>query len=437
MKNIRNNSIKILIDVLENEKILNVAMDHNLDNILSEIDKKFVTKEVVGTIENLDLIDYVVNLYSKTKISKLNNIVKQILRVGIYELLFMDKVPSYATINELVNISKEKKLYKYSSYINAILRNVDRNITCEKLLNDEKIPKYIKYSIPKDIYDIYVKESVDIDNIDIHTLKKIYLRFNVFKDVEIKNILNEFDSKNISYKEYSGSLIFNYFKVYEIFDVREVIKTDSFLKGYISIEDASSIYFIEKVYEYSNKNTKLMVLDACSSPGGKIIGLMNLFKTMSIDYNSSIRDITNEKINRLNENLNITNSTNFNLNIKDATILDEKDINKYDIVMCDVPCSGLGVIFKKPDIKYNFKKRDIKKLVDIQKKILFVQSQYVKIGGILSYSTCTINIDENENVIKEFLQNTSNFTKIYEKKILIGDSNKSDGFYFSILKRNN
>ena len=437
MKNIRNNSIKILIDVLENEKILNIAMDHNLDNILSEIDKKFVTKEVVGTIENLDLIDYVVNLYSKTKISKLNNIVKQILRVGIYELLFMDKIPSYATINELVNISKEKKLYKYSSYINAILRNVDRNITYGKLLNDEKIPKYIKYSIPKDIYDIYVKESVDIDNIDIHTLKKIYLRFNVFKDVEIKNILNEFDSKNISYKEYSGSLTFNYFKVYEISDVREVIKTDSFLKGYISIEDASSIYFIEKVYDYSNKNTKLMVLDACSSPGGKIIGLMNLFKTMSIDYNSSIRDITNEKINRLNENLNITNSTNFNLNIKDATILDEKDINKYDIVMCDVPCSGLGVIFKKPDIKYNFRKRDIKNLVDIQKKILFVQSQYVKIDGILSYSTCTINIDENENVIKEFLQNTSNFTKIYEKKILIGDSNKSDGFYFSILKRNN
>ena len=437
MKNIRNNSIKILIDVLENEKILNIAMDHNLDNILSEIDKKFVTKEVVGTIENLDLIDYVVNLYSKTKISKLNNIVKQILRVGIYELLFMDKIPSYATINELVNISKEKKLYKYSSYINAILRNVDRNITYGKLLNDEKIPQYIKYSIPKDIYDIYVKESVDIDNIDIHTLKKIYLRFNVFKDVEIKNILNEFDSKNISYKEYSGSLTFNYFKVYEISDVREVIKTDSFLKGYISIEDASSIYFIEKVYDYSNKNTKLMVLDACSSPGGKIIGLMNLFKTMSIDYNSSIRDITNEKINRLNENLNITNSTNFNLNIKDATILDEKDINKYDIVMCDVPCSGLGVIFKKPDIKYNFRKRDIKNLVDIQKKILFVQSQYVKIDGILSYSTCTINIDENENVIKEFLQNTSNFTKIYEKKILIGDSNKSDGFYFSILKRNN
>ena len=435
MKNIRKYSVEILIDVLEKEKLLKVVLEDLSNYDIDEIDKKFINKEVVGTIENLDLIDYVINLYSKIKIAKLDFVVKAILRVGVYELLFMDKVPSYATINELVNLSKQKKMYKYSSFINAVLRNVDRNIKYENVIKDVTIPIYIRYSIPKDIYDIYIKENVDISNLNIKNLKRIYLRFNVFNDERINDILNEFDQKKIIYKKYFGELDFKYFKVYEIFDVKEVIKTNAFNNGYISIEDASSIYFIEKIYDYINESSNYKILDACSSPGGKIIGLMTLLKTKNIMCEATIRDISKEKIEKINENIKLVNVSNYGLQIKNACEFDINDVNKYNIIMCDVPCSGLGVIFKKPDIKYNFKKRNINELIEIQKRILNTQSKYLMNEGLISYSTCTINSDENEKVIDEFLKNNNNFIKIQEKKILINDANNCDGFYFSILKR--
>ena len=415
VKNIRIISFNILYEVLFNDKLLNKVIDEKFDREkLSENDKSFIKRECTGTIEKLQKIDEIIDKYSKVKTKKLDKNILIVLRLAIYELEYMDKVPAFATINEYVNIVKHSKNSRLSGYINAVLRSIVR----EENFDDRSLE---------------TKE------------KNCY--FRIYNDHEDK-VLKELNDKNISYKKYDGALDFKYAKVYSVQKYKDIIEFDSFKDGDILIEDASSIYMTDKlaffikerekeVKKVSGKDTISMMklLDSCSSPGGKILSLIDLIYDDYFYFYAEARDISEEKILKICENVNRLKVLDLNLNVKDATIHDELDDDKYDVVILDVPCTGLGVVNKKPDIKlkYSDEKRD--SLVNIQRKILDANKHYIKKGGILSYSTCTTTREENEDNIKYFLSNNSDFEIIFEKRIELNDENNSDGFYMCFMRR--
>ena len=399
--NIRKVSYDILSDVFYNKKLLNNLIDEKFDNFaLSAEDKSFVKRECSGVIENLDFIDEKINKFSKIKTKKLDKEVLIALRIGIYEIFFCDKVPEFATINESVNLVKMSKKEKLSGYVNAVLR---------KVANDKND-----------------NNNIDSKNANI-TTKRCY--FKIYNDKE-KDVINELNLKNINYKKYDGALDFIYSKVYYLDNYKDIIELDNFKDGNILIMDASSIYLTDKLAYYIREREKdikvgtkndqismIKLLDTCAAPGGKILSLIDLIYDDYVYFYAEARDISEEKILKICENVNRLKIIDLNLLVKDATIHDDIDDDKYDVMILDVPCTGLGVIDKKPDIKLNYsdKKRD--SLVKIQRDILSATKHYVKKGGIISYSTCTETKEENEDNIDDFLKENLDFEKIFEKKI--------------------
>ena len=423
-KHIRKISFDILYDVFFDKKLLNVAIDEKFNSIkLDDADKSYVRYECAGVIEKIDEIDAVIKKFSKVKLEKLDRAVLLTLRIGIFELEFMDKVPSFATINELVDIVKTQSKAKgkvNSSFVNAILRNVDRDIKSDKTDKKDDLGQHKKS--------------------DYFTSKNCY--FRIYNDAEEK-VLAELDDKNIEYKPYDGAFTFNYAKVYKVNKYKDVLSLDNFRDGNILISDASSIYLTDKLaYFIKERNKKsdatismMKLLDVCASPGGKILGLIDLIYDDFYYFYAEARDISESKILKICENINRLKVLDLNMLVKDASIYDELDKEKYDVVICDVPCSGLGVVEKKPDIKLNFTKEKMSTLINLQSKILDVSSKYVKPSGIISYSTCTTTYEENEDIVNKFLKANVDFEKIYEKRIDIGDENKADGFYMCFMKK--
>ena len=415
-KNIRKVSFDILYEVFFCNKLLNIALNEKFEKIeLDENDKSFIKREVTGTIEKIDEIDEIINKYSKVSTKKLDKDILVVLRLAVYELYYMDKVPTFATINECVNIVKKSKNSRLSGFVNAILRNIDR------------------------------RESKKANISSNSDEKKCY--FRIYNDHE-ESVLKEMNDKNISYKRYDGALDFRYAKVYSVNKYKDILDLDSFANGDILIEDASSIFLTDKLAYYIKEREKelkksqvkesismMKLLDACASPGGKILSLIDLIYGDYFYFYAEARDISEEKILKICENVNRLKVLDLNLNVKDATVHDELDDDKYDVVLLDVPCTGLGVIDKKPDIKLNYSDEKRDSLVDIQRKILDSCKHYVKKGGILSYSTCTETKEENEDNIDYFLSQNKDFEIIFEKKIKRNDENKADGFYMCFMKR--
>lgn len=415
-KNIRKVSFDILFEVFFCNRLLNLALNEKFEKIeLDENDKSFIKREVTGVIEKIENIDELINKYSKVSTNKLDRDILVVLRLAVYELCYMDKVPAFATINEYVNIVKKSKNSRLSGFVNAILRNIDRK--------EREKTSISSHSNNKNCY------------------------FRIYNDHE-ESVLKEMNKKNISYKSYDGSLEFRYAKVYSVNKYKDILDLDSFKNGDILIEDASSIFLTDRLAYYIKEREKeikksqerdsismMKLLDVCASPGGKILSLIDLIYGDYFYFYAEARDISEEKIFKICENVNRLKVLDLNLNVKDATIHDGLDDDKYDVVLLDVPCTGLGVIDKKPDIKLNYSDEKKGSLVKIQRKILDACKHYVKKGGILSYSTCTETKEENEDNIDHFLNHNEDFEVVFEKKIKRNDENKADGFYMCFLKR--
>lgn len=430
---LRSTIVNILYENLVNHKLLSDMV--TCYDTLFDADRSFAKKVVFGVNENKILLEYIIDKYSKLKHDKLDNLIYIVLLSGIYEILYMEKVPEYATVNEYVDIVKKSKLSHLRNYVNAILREIIRNIDkCNKIKNDNNVPYEIRHSIPNDIYKYYKKYNIQVDN-DLN--KYNYVRIDTFDKTEINNILKEWDSIGIKYHKYDGNINIKYFDIYYVDDIKKVIDTLSFKKGFIYIEDVSSVFMIESIFDIykDSSDKKIQILDACSSPGGKIIGIEKLFRNKYPKDSLSIIacDINDSKILKINENIKNKNSI-IKTYVKDAKVYDPNYFDKFDIVISDLPCSGLGVIKRKPDIAYNFHIDKLKELNKLQYSIINNLKQYVKSNGYMIYSTCTITDEENEMMVDNFLNNNNNFKLIYSKRLLPYSESKSDGFYFAILK---
>jgi len=438
--NAREIAYKVLLDIEKNKNYSNMAINKHFKDVkLSNQDRGLATEIIYGVIENKYYIDYMIDKLSKVKTNKMEIYVKTLLRMGIYQIMFLNSISDYAAVNETVNLAK-KKNSKVSGFINGILRNVIRQ---KETIGEIKIKDDIDYLAVKYSYDKWM-----IRNWMIHFGKdftkelleangqrpSIYLRTNTLK-ITRDELIEKLEQQNVK-----ASKVHVVDEAIKVENLKDIENNVLYKEGLFSIQDISSML----VGKVMNPKEKSLVLDVCSAPGGKTTHIATLMKNTGQVVS---RDIYEHKLKLIKASSKRLNLTNVDVQEFDGLSLDKDSIGKFDYVLADVPCSGLGIIRRKPEIKYK-EKEEFRDLPPIQKKILENASKYVKKGGTLIYSTCTIQDNENIDVINEFLQKNKNFelAPIDEVKVDLDNQEKGymkiypnvhemDGFFISKLIR--
>ncbi len=434
-------AVKTLFDIESKGSYSNLKLNYYFKNYdLEASDRGFATEILYGTIRWKKRIDYIIKKFSKTKLKKIPLWTLCCMRLAIYEIYFLTKVPDFASVNQYVDITKVKN-EKDSSFVNALLRNILRNK--QEFYNikiQNKIQKLaVEYSqmewfVEKLIKDFGEKTAINIME-KSNKAPKLTIRVNTLKTTkeELKSILLE---KGCIVED---GAIKDSLKVKNLSFIE---KDKHFLEGYFTIQDESSML---AALTLSPKEGDV-VIDMCAAPGGKSTYLAEIMKNKG-EVNSF--DIHEHKL-KLIKDL----ATRLGINIikeqlVDSTILKEEYIDYANKVIVDVPCSGLGIIRKKPEIRWNIKQEDVNSLTNIQKQILYNASKYVKVNGEIVYSTCTITKEENENIISEFLSENKNFELVDISSIipfnietskkgyvkLLPGVNDTDGFFIAKLIR--
>ncbi len=423
-------ALKVLYDIDKNDAYSNIALDEALKQTRKnsyEIDQRdigFISEIVYGTISWRLTIDEIIKKYSNIKIKKISPWILNILRMSIYQILFLDKVPKSAAVNEGVNLAKRYGHKASSNFVNAILRKVEKKDYEEffKIKNNvERISKTT--SMPVWIVDELLKQNTLKKVEDIcrcSNLKpKLAIRVNTLK-TNRQTLRKELEKEKIKVKEGDTER----FLLLE--EAKNIEGLKSFQNGEFTVQDEAAGY-IPKIL---NPKPNEKVLDACSSPGGKTSYMAELMKNQGV---IKAWDLHEHRIKLVEKTAKRLGITIIETEVKDASIYEETYFEFFDKILLDVPCLGIGVLKRKPDIKWKRKKEDIEKIVKIQEAILENCSQYLKKGGELVYSTCSILKEENEEIINKFIKNNKNF-KI-EEKLQIYQNEKTDGFFICKMQK--
>ena len=406
----RSIAVHSLVKILEEKQFSHLILREQLHQYtnLTERDRAFITRLVDGTIEYTIQLDFILNKFSKTHTKNMDPLIRTVLRMSAYQILYMDKVPDSAAINEAVNFIKEQnenRIFFLSGYVNGVLRSVSREkeTIFADLRHTGKTPAYIRLSTPLWLYDylrkLYGKEAAE-------KMLQWFLTGSKENYVRFKDGHSEVMDGNIS-------------------------KTKLFKTGEITIQDYAS----QQVGLEAEPKEGDYIVDVCAAPGGKSCHVAELLKgTGHVDA----RDLTEEKVRLIQENIDRLELKNisakaFDARTPDESLLDEKGQGKADIVLADLPCSGLGIIGKKPDIRFGASLDGIKELQALQREILTTVVRYVKPGGKLVYSTCTLSKEENEDN-RDFILEIPGITLLKERKFLPGEP--SDGFYLCVFTKN-
>ena len=411
---------KVLLDIEKNKNYSNMAINKHFKDVkMSNQDRGLATEIIYGVIENKYYIDYMIDKLSKVKTNKMEIYVKTLLRMGIYQIMFLNSISDYAAVNETVNLAK-KKNSKVSGFINGILRNVIRQ---KEEIGKVKTKDDVDYLAIKYSYDKWM-----IRNWMIHFGKEfteelleannerpnIYLRTNTLK-ITRDELIKKLEKQNI--KAEKVNVVEEAIKVEHLKDIEN---NSLYKEGLFTVQDVSSML----VGKVMNPKENSLVLDVCSAPGGKTTHMATLMNNTGQVVSRDIYDHKLKLIKAASKRLGLTN---VDVEEFDGMKLDRESIGKFDYVLADVPCSGLGIIRRKPEIKYK-EKEEFRQLPPIQKKILENASKYVKVGGTLIYSTCTIQDSENIDVVKEFLEKNKNFELVPIKEVNVDLENQEKGY---------
>lgn len=428
MLNTRDIALSILMDVDNNKTFSNIATTKALrqNQFSDKVERAFLTRLAEGTIEYQIRLDYVLDSFSKTKMKKCKPLIRNVLRMGAYQILFMDTVPDSAACNECVKLVKKHGFASLSGFVNGVLRNVSRN------KNNIKYPDYetekidylsIYYSTPRwlveKIISDYPKEGEQIIKAS-YIDRKTTIRVNENK-ILVEDFAKQLLDKgiNVAKGNYSKKAlcIDNYDFVRRIPGYRE---------GYFTVQDESSMCAIEA----AGIKEGYRIIDVCAAPGGKTTAAAEMLNGTG---NIISMDLSSDKLSLIEENVNRLGFDNITVAEHDARELIEDYIEQMDLVIADVPCSGLGIIGRKNDIKYRLTEKQLKELVELQRQILSTAHRYVKKGGTLLFSTCTINKEENYENVKWFLANHPEF-KMESQRLFLQGVDKCDGFYYAVIK---
>ena len=426
----RDIALKVLYEVNTNKAYSNIVLDKYINknrDKLTNLDINFISELVYGVITWKLTIEYIIQKYSKIKLKKISDWVKNILYLGTYQIIFLDKVPKSAAVNESVNLCK-KYNYKSSNFVNAILRKIDKK-DYEDINNINNI--ITKLSLKYSITEWMVKKFYEEFGKDI--TEKVCKNLNLRPNISVR--LNRLKDKI----EIGTNGILNDFRI--ITGTKNIVKTKEYEEGYITIQDEvaglSSLLLNPKEGEE--------VLDACSAPGGKTTYLAEI---MNNKGEIVAWDIYEERLNQVKENAKRLGIKIIKAELNDATKYKDEYKNKFDKILLDVPCLGIGVIRRKPDIKWNRNESDIEEIINIQYNILKTCSKYLKESGVMIYSTCSMLREENELIIDRFIKEEkfetvninklipNDFLKIENKNMLqFLPNEKHDGFFITMLKK--
>lgn len=401
MENPRESALDVLIKVDKKEELSHIAINNVLEKyqFSEKRDRAFFTRLVEGTLERQITIDYVGDQFSKTKIRKCKPLIRALLRMGIYQILYMDQVPDSAACNEAVKLAKKRGFSRLSGFVNGVLRNISRNKdTIKYPSKDKNLVKYLSvtYSIPEWIIRFFMK------TYDNETVEKMIASYLEEKKTTLCCLVSK-GGKDVIAKELSdegvtvedGDLIDNAIKIK---DYDFLYRLRAFREGKCYVQDESSMLCAK----LAGVKEGDFVMDLCSAPGGKSIYVADQLRGSGKVLS---RDLTEYKTDLIEDNIDRMGFTNMTSEVFDATILDEEHIEAADVVIADVPCSGLGIMGKKNDIKYHISEEGMNDLTKLQRQIMENAVQYVKHGGTLIYSTCTINPAENEENFRWIVDN--------------------------------
>ncbi|MBF7095856.1 16S rRNA (cytosine(967)-C(5))-methyltransferase RsmB [Alkalibacter mobilis] len=393
IKSARGTAISILYDIEEKGSYTNIILKKKLDEgSLSQVDKGLVKAIVYGTEKNKLFLDSVIASFTKKSLKSISPWILAILRTGIYQILYLDKVPSFAIVNECVEISKSVDKGRGSGFVNGVLRNVARNAD---QIKSREIPENLKYSVPKWLFDFvksfygsrftteFFKASMDEPelNIRVNTLKT--------NKLELQDILR---SEGI--ESFSNKYVYDSLKTLGMVNISDL---ESYKKGLYIIQDEGAMLSVEAM-DLKDGNT---VLDMCAAPGGKTTHIAQKIGSGTV----VARDVHKHKIKLIEDNLKRMGMKNAICQLHDGSMPPDRDeLESYDSVLLDAPCSGIGIIRRKPDIKYNLTPKKLHELQLIQKNLILNAYDSLKKGGLLVYTTCTINPRENQGVVDFLLK---------------------------------
>lgn len=436
--NSREIAADILMEVLEKGAYSHVILRQALTKYqyLGKPERAFISRTVEGTIEYQLQLDYVINSYSSVKVKKMKPFIRTLLRMSVYQLLYMDRVPDSAVCNEAVKLAVKRKFSGLKGFVNGVLRNISRNKENIAWPDDS-----VRYSMPSWILtmwqDTYGREKTAVMLEAFLKPSRTAVRCNEAKASK-EEIIGMLKDQGVTAEQSQLSPSVLYLGNYDYLEGLE-----AFQNGYIQVQDVSS----SLVGRLAAPKEGDFVLDVCGAPGGKSLHMADqLHGTGMVE----VRDLTEQKVAMIEENMERSGFANIRAKVWDALVPDEKMVQKADIVLADLPCSGLGIIGRKPDIKYRVTPKDLTDLAGLQRDILSVVQAYVKPGGRLVYSTCTIDRQENEDNVRWFLEQypfeavslTGMLGAEYDTDTmeqgmvqLLPGIHPCDGFFIAVLKR--
>lgn len=419
-------ALKILYKIDVDNAYSNIVLDEMIkqnNNNLNQKDIGLISEIVYGVTTWRLTLDTIIKKYSKIRLKKISPWILNILRMSIYQIVFLDKIPKSAAVNEGVNLSKRYGHKSSSGFVNAILRKVTKQ-DYEELFNIENVEERISkiYSIPEWIIEELKQEGMEINKIEeicknSNIKPKVSIRINTLKTTKEK-LKNNLLEKQINVQD--GIL-----KDFLILDkVKNIENMKEFKEGLFTVQDEAA--GLTALILNPKKGEK--ILDACSSPGGKTTYIAQI-----VDNDAEIVawDLHESRIKLVEQNANRLGIDIIKTKVNDATKYNEEYFEKFDKIILDVPCLGLGVLKRKPDIKWQRNQEDIDTISKIQYEILNTCSKYLKQGGELVYSTCSILNSENKDIIFKFLKENSIF-KIEKIEKFQGE-NKTNNYFENYL----
>ena len=413
MANARKTAVKVLVKIEKEGTYSNLGVAEALKNSeLNLQDKSLATAIIYGVLDRKITLDYILSKFLKTPINKTEPFTLMVLRSALYQIKYMDKIPESAAVNEAVKIMKSSKFSRNSGFVNGVLRSVLRT-EVEIPKGDSAEDLSVRYSCPLWIVESFLKDYglADTKALLEESLKPAptVLRINTVK-ADISEIEKEYEIKENSIELTKGIDISN---------------SELYKKGLVYAQDYAS----QKAVEVLNPKAGDRVLDVCSAPGGKAFTMANLMgnkgEIIACDLYPHRVELIERTAKRLG--LDIIKTA-----VADATRYNPK-LGEFDCVLCDVPCSGLGVIRRKPEIKYNALPC-LEELKNIQLSILKNAVKYLKKGGKLLYSTCTLRREENEKLVISFQKEYNDLCKVYEHTFM-PHKDGTDGFYCALFEK--
>lgn len=442
---LRNTIVDLLLRIEKDHGFSHLVIDQALrTNRVDPKDEGLLTEIVYGTIQRKLTIDYYVESFIDPK-KKLDLWLKILLRMSVYQMVYLDKVPDHAIIHEAVEIAKQRGHKGIASFVNGVLRNIQRKgVPDTASITNEVKRLSVETSHPEWLVERWIssygyqttKEMCE-ENL---TRKALSIRVQPLR-ISCREAMDRLNEEGLETRASAFS------KQGIVIDKGNVLKTDLFKEGYITIQDQSSML----VGEMLQATSGMRVLDACSAPGGKVTHIAEKMEDKGEIY---AYDLHKKKVKLVEEKASDLQLTIIDARPGDARNLQElHEKESFDRILIDAPCSGLGVIRGKPEIKYDKQIDDIERLSTIQLDILESVAPLLKNDGLLIYSTCTVDKEENEQVIKKFLKNNSNYridqrffeelpNKLNESQgitdlglQLFPQTNGTDGFFLTRLKK--